>query len=80
MAAKRFFRKLLKGLRSVPRVIVTDKQGYQKLGRALVTVTFVDAAVKKASLERGMEVEIRGVVDTMQAGAITIRDAHLLNK
>ncbi len=26
-AAKRFFRKLLKGLRSVPRVIVTDKLG-----------------------------------------------------
>ena len=36
-AAKRFFRKLLKGLRYVPRVIVTDKLGsYQVAHRELV--------------------------------------------
>ena len=37
MAAKRFFRKLLKGLRYVPRVIVTDKlASYQVAARALL--------------------------------------------
>jgi putative transposase len=37
VAARRFFRKLLKGLRSVPRVIVTDKlASYQVAARALV--------------------------------------------
>ncbi len=36
-AAKRFFRKLLKGLRYVPRVIVTDKlASYQLAHRALL--------------------------------------------
>ena len=37
-AAKRFFRKLLKGLRYVPRVLVTDKLGsYQVAHRALMS-------------------------------------------
>jgi len=37
VAAKRFFRKLLKGLRYVPRVIVTDKlASYQVAARALL--------------------------------------------
>ena len=37
VAAKRFFRKLLKGLRYVPRVIVTDKLArYQVAARALL--------------------------------------------
>ena len=37
MAAKRFFRKLLKGLRYVPRVIVTDQlASYQVAARALL--------------------------------------------
>jgi putative transposase len=37
VAAKRFFRKLLKGLRYVPRVIVTDKlASYQVAHRELV--------------------------------------------
>ena len=36
VAAKKFFRKLLKGLRYVPRVIVTDKLGsYQAAHRAM---------------------------------------------
>src|SRR6478736_430389 len=38
VAAKRFFRKLLKGLRYVPRVLVTDKLGsYQVAHRALMS-------------------------------------------
>ena len=38
VAAKRFFRKLLKGLRYVPRVLVTDKQGsYQVAHRELMS-------------------------------------------
>jgi putative transposase len=38
LAAKRFFRKLLKGLRYVPRVIVTDKlASYQVAHRALMS-------------------------------------------
>ena len=38
VAAKRFFRKLLKGLRSVPRVLVTDKLGsYRVAHRALMS-------------------------------------------
>ena len=38
MAAKRFFRKLLKGLRYVPRVLVTDKLGsYQVAHRELMS-------------------------------------------
>ena len=37
VAAKRFFRKLLKGLRYVPRVIVSDKlAGYQVAARELL--------------------------------------------
>jgi hypothetical protein len=60
--------------------VTTDKQGFEKLGRALVTVNFSDGSVKKASLARGVEIEARGVVDTMQSGAITLRDAHLLTK
>ena len=37
VAAKRFFRKLLKGLRYVPRVLVTDKLArYQVAARALL--------------------------------------------
>ena len=37
MAAKRFFRKLLKGLRCVPRVIVTDRlASYQVAARELL--------------------------------------------
>ena len=37
-AAKRFFRKLLKGLRYVPRVLVTDKMaGYQVAHREMLT-------------------------------------------
>jgi len=37
VAAKRFFRKLLKGLRYVPRVIVTDKPAsYQVAARELL--------------------------------------------
>ena len=37
-AAKRFFRKLLKGLRYVPRVLVTDKLGsYQVAHRELMS-------------------------------------------
>ena len=38
VAAKRFFGKLLKGLRYVPRVLVTDKLGgYQVAHRALMS-------------------------------------------
>ena len=38
MAAKRFLRKLLKGLRYVPRVLVTDKLGsYQVAHRELMS-------------------------------------------
>ena len=38
VAAKRFFRKLLKGLRYVPRVLVTDKLGsYGVAHRALMS-------------------------------------------
>ena len=37
VAAKKFFRKLLKGLRYVPRVLVTDKlRSYQVAHRALM--------------------------------------------
>jgi hypothetical protein len=60
--------------------IVTDRQGFQKLGRALVTLNFSDGTVKKASLDKGMEIEARGIIESMQAGAIVIRDAKLLNK
>jgi hypothetical protein len=60
--------------------VVTDKQGFEKLGRALVTVNFSDGSVKKASLAKGVDVEVRGVIDSMQSGVIVIRDAHLLSK
>ena len=38
-AAKRFFRKLLKGLRAVPRAIVTDRLASYAAARAVRTTT-----------------------------------------
>ena len=44
-AAKRFFRKLLKGLRYVPRVLVTDKlASYQPAHRAVMPLIFTNTS------------------------------------
>jgi hypothetical protein len=57
-----------------------DVHGFEFLGRALLTVKFSDDTIRKVDLKKGMTIEARGVVESMQAGAIVVKDAQLLNK
>lgn len=60
--------------------VLKDKKGFELLGRALVTVKFTDGSPSKVDMKKGMEIEARGVVEEMKAGAILIKDAQLMNK
>jgi hypothetical protein len=72
-------------LEYVPRMdakgrIEHDFEGWELLGRPLVTIRFADGqkSIRDASLRKGVEIEIRGTIAEMQAGAIIIKDAKLL--
>jgi hypothetical protein len=59
--------------------IVKTSRGYDRLGRALLTVRFADAAtVSKLNPNRGTGIEIEGTVSEMKAGKILITDAKML--
>ena len=62
LAAKRFFRKLLKGLRYVPRVLVTDKLGsYQVAHRDSVVGGAPAVAVSEQPRREGPRLHLQAV-------------------
>lgn len=54
-----------------------DATDFRNWGRPLVTVRFDDDSIEKASLKRGVSIEVRGVVEEMKGGAIIISKATL---
>lgn len=58
--------------------IVKTSRGYDRLGRALLTVRFSDDTIKKLNPNRGTGIEIEGTVSEMKAGKILITDGKML--
>lgn len=58
--------------------VMKDYRGFDRLGRALLTVRFADDTVRKLNPNRGTGVELEGTVLEMKAGKIIISDAKML--